>query len=72
MPTAPRQTLRSDTVGINVVHHFLGGVRTDRTTVNIFVDGRADSSHQLPGTVSLGEALIWYGTQLKLKGDQPP
>lgn len=75
MPATPRpdpfahRVRRSDTVGVNVVHHFLGDVRTGRTTVNIFVDGRAESSHGLPGTVSLGEALIWYGTQLKLKGE---
>lgn len=58
---------RSPTIGVNVV--WKSGRNSEETHVNVFVDGRADSSHQLPGTVSLGEALIWYGTQLKLKGE---
>lgn len=59
---------RSHTVGVNVVNYSAEG-KSLRSVVNIFVDGRAESSHGLPGTVSLGEALIWYGTQLKLKGE---
>lgn len=59
---------RSPTVGVNVVNYSVKG-KPSHSSVNIFVDGRAESSHGLPGTVSLGEALIWYGTQLKLKGE---
>ena len=69
----PLRSWRSHTIGINVVQRSGGTPQSnslgDHTDVNVFVDGRADSSHVLPGTVSLGEALIWYGTQLKLKGD---
>ena len=63
----PLRSWRSHTIGISVVQR--SDRNSEQTHVNIFVDGRADSSHQLPGTVSLGEALIWYGTQLKLKGE---
>ncbi|MFM1990258.1 MAG: hypothetical protein RJA99_3215 [Pseudomonadota bacterium] len=60
----PRMTMRSRTVAINVVQF-----NDNRTTVNVFNDGRAESSHGLPGHVSLAEALIWYGTTLKLQGE---
>lgn len=63
----PLRSFRSHTIGVNVLQR--SDSKSEQTTVNVFVDGRADSSHQLPGTVSLGEALIWYGTQLKLKGE---
>jgi hypothetical protein len=57
--------VRSRTVGLNVVHR----PRFDDTVVNLFEDGMARDSHRLPGRVSLAEALIWYGTTLKLQGE---
>lgn len=61
----PRKVVRSKTVSVNVVQRFAH----EDTVVNIFIDGMATSSHTLPGIVSLAEALIWHGTQLKLTGD---
>lgn len=62
---------RSKTVGVNVVQWMANNKpdNTVQTVINVFVDGRAESSHGMPGAVSLADALIWYGTQLKLRGE---
>jgi len=60
---------RSPTVGINVVHRTELDGTNPSTVINVFVDGRAESSHGMPGHISLAEAFIWYGTQRKLLGE---
>jgi hypothetical protein len=56
---------RSPTFCVNVVQF----TNPDETAINVFNEGRAESSHVLPGHVSLAEAFIWYGTLIKLKGE---
>lgn len=52
---------RTPTIGVNVVN------AGDRGTLNLFIDGRATHSFPMETTMTLGEAVIWLGTQLQLR-----
>jgi hypothetical protein len=56
--------LRTATLGINVVRYQ----RTNKSAINVHVNGLPEESFEVDGLLTLGEALLVVGAQLRLEG----
>lgn len=64
---ASSSTARSGTVGVNVVTKRSKKGINVTSTINIYIDGRAEDSVVVPGEMSIGKALIYVGTRMLME-----